>query len=265
LIRKEPDLMRPNKLIAHLATGQSAYAPTCTLGCPDTVEIACHSGFDYVFIDGQHGLFDKNAIRESIRAAQTTDVTPIVRPSANNSPGEIEWILDQGAEGLICPMVSTAQQARDIVQSAYYTPRGTRSAGGGRTITHFGTDYHRQANEQILVVVMIESVEGINNVNEIAAVDGIDGVKVGTGDLAMSLGGTAEQVARGEVPGMEDALQTVLDAARKAGKIPGIYCPKVADALQRVEQGFQLITIDYEFNIIRSAMRQMVEELHATR
>jgi len=244
-----------------LDAGEPAYGPTCTLGTPETVEIACHAGFDWVFIDGQHGAFSKDAIRESIRAAQTTDVTPIVRPSASNSPGEIEWILDQGATGIVCPMVNTAEQARQIVQASYYAPKGLRSVGAGRCVTHFGSDYHQRANNELLVFVMIEHIEAVENIDQIVAIEGISGVKIGQGDLTLSLGGKVQDLAHGNVPGLQDAIDRVLESTLAAGKIAGTFCSTAAEALRRAEQGCTFISIDYEFNMIRRLMDEMAGEL----
>lgn len=253
--------MKSNRLKSMLDAGTPAYGPTCTLGTPETVEIACQAGFDWVFIDGQHGAFSRGAIRESIRAAQTTDVTPIVRPSASNGPGEIEWILDQGAEGIVCPMVNTAAEAKQIVRSSYYAPKGCRSVGAGRCVTHFGSDYRQRANDALLVVVMIEHVEAVENIDQIVAVEGISGVKIGISDLTSSLGYSFEDIAQGNVPGLEDAVQRVAQATLAAGKIPGIFCLNAEDALRRVEQGFRLVSIDYEFDMIRRAMRDIVRQV----
>ena len=257
--------MKPNHLKSQLEAGRHAFGTTCTLGSPETVEIAAHAGFDWVLIDDQHGTFSKDAIRESIRAAQTTDAAPIVRCSASNSPGEIEWVLDQGAAGIVCPMVNTAEQAEQIARAAYYPPRGVRSVSAGRCVTHYGPDYHQHANDQALVLVMIEHVEGVDNIDRILGVDGVSGVKIGQGDLTLSLGGTLAGLAQGDVPGLDQAMQRVLEATLAAGKVPSTFCPTLADARRRADQGFTLISVDYEFNMMRRVMEDMASQLRVGR
>ena len=150
-------------------------------------EVACHTGVDAATVDCQHGMVGFSDAIAMFQAIGTTDALPMVRPSAND-PAQIMRFLDAGAYGVICPMISTAAQAAQLVSACRYPPAGTRSFGPARGTLYGGADYFERANEEILVLAMIETREALANLDAILTTPGLDGVYVGPNDLAIELG-----------------------------------------------------------------------------
>lgn len=253
--------MKPNRLKAMLLAGEPAYGPVCTQGSVDSVEIAAHAGFDFVFVDGQHGGFNRESIREAARAVQTTQTTPLARVSASCDAGQIEYLLDSGYPALTFPMVNTARQAQRLVDAAYYPPLGHRSIGNCRATLYFGDDYYDKFNAELLLMVIIESIQAVQNIDEIMSIDGISGCQIGTSDLSASLGLPRTKLGGTDSKELDDAIARVCDATVAAGKIPGIYVNTPQQAQARVAQGFRYIVITYEFGIIADAWRNTIAQL----
>ena len=255
--------MYPNRLKAKAQAGQSAYGTICTQGSVDSVEIAAHAGFDFVFVDGQHGTFTADAMRAAAAAIQTTTASPVVRVSASHDAGQIEYLLDSGYTTLVCPMVNTAQCAQALVDAAYYSPLGHRSTGSCRAAVHFGGDYYARINDELLLLVQIEHVDGVKNVDQIMATQGVGGCLVGPGDLSVSLGMSVAELGGDESAELDRALRTICDATRDVGKIPGIFASSPRQAHRRVEQGYRLVAVGYEFGVLGHAWRETAAQLNA--
>ncbi len=201
-----------------------------------TAEAAARSGFDFVCADLQHGVLDDMSLVGVVQAALLGG-TRIVSRVAWNDPVHIGKALDAGCEGVIVPMVNSAEEAAAAVRSSRYAPVGWRSFGP--LMAGMRRDgYATAANDTIAVIPMIETAAALRNLDEILAVPGIDAVYVGPDDLGLSLGlpvGT-----RDEHPVFAEAMQTVLDGCRRHGVVPGTHATG-GWASRRVEQGFQLL------------------------
>jgi 2-keto-3-deoxy-L-rhamnonate aldolase RhmA len=215
----------------------------------DIVPIAKTSGFDWLFIDMEHGALDVETAGQIALAALPAGVTPLVRV-----PGPEHYhasrLLDAGAQGIVVPHVDTPEQARRAVAQCKYPPIGERSVGGPMAQCDFrslpvGEAMHA-VNEQTLAVVMLETPQAIDNVEAIAAVPGLDVILVGTGDLCVELG------IPGEVghPRIEQAYRRVLKACAACGVHPGMggaYDPPALERYVRLGMRFILSGSDTAF------------------
>ena len=183
--------------------------------------LAAASGYDFLFIDMEHGAFSMQEATQICIAALPTGVAPFVRV-CTGALDEGTRLLDNGAMGIVVPHVDTAQQAKRIADAFHYPPMGTRSWGGPPALYGYQVSdvaaAQREINGEILTTVMIESPEAVRNADAIAAVPGIDVLLFGSFDLTTELG----------IPGqmghqkLIDAYQTVGDACRKHGRILGM-------------------------------------------
>lgn len=247
--------MVTNLTLQKIRNGEPAFGLACATGDPIMVEFIARAGFDWIWVETQHGYWSYDRMLQGIQIINATPTTPIVRVAENNF-GLINRALDAGGLGVIVPMVNTPEQARQAIFSARYAPRGGRSSGGGRTLLAYGDDYHYAgANDNILLAVMIETVEALERVEEIAAVPDLDCIFIGPADLALSMG------VKPLGPEHEAALQRILDAATAAGLPAGFPCASVEDALRRVEQGFRLVHCGSELGMVRAGLKATLQAL----
>jgi 4-hydroxy-2-oxoheptanedioate aldolase len=204
-----------------------------------SAEIAGHQGYDSVTVDMQHGMIDFASALAMLQALSATPALPLARVNSND-PAQIMRLLDAGAWGIICPMVSTAEQARQFVAACRYPPLGNRSFGPARALLYGGKDYPQHANDEILTLAMIETREGLENLDAILATDGLDGVFIGPNDLSLTLTGSAS--AESQHPEMLAAVELMLARCREHNKLAGIFCTSGQAAADRLAQGFSFVT-----------------------
>jgi 2-keto-3-deoxy-L-rhamnonate aldolase RhmA/short-subunit dehydrogenase len=240
-----------NPLKEKLAAGGCIACHWATLGSPSVAELLAESGPDCIVFDMQHGLWDRLSLENAIGLVRSKTV-PTVR-SIDASDHAIGMVLDAGARALIVPMVDTPEQARAVVRAAKYPPQGGRSGGGTRPMLDYKS-YMAKANDEIVVAVMIETATAVANAAEIAAVPGIDMLFIGPFDLAMSLGTFPDFGPRHEA-----AVQSVLAAAKAAGKACGIFTPYASFAADRRSQGFQWVVLGYDQALIQDTAKGAVK------
>ncbi|UOD49282.1 HpcH/HpaI aldolase family protein [Orrella daihaiensis] len=242
--------MRPNTVKERLLKGESIV--NGWLGIPSSLsaEILGLSGFDSVTVDLQHGMIAFDAALPMLQALSATAAVPLVRVPSNNGP-QIMSLLDAGAYGVICPMISTADQAAAFVSACRYPPKGDRSFGPSRAILYAGDDYYQHANDTILTLAMIETQQGLDHLDEILAVDGLDGIFIGPNDLSLALGQAPSSEPRADV--VVKAIAHILARAQVHGKIPGIFCSSGEAAAMRLEQGFKFVVPGNDANILKQA------------
>ncbi|MFE3886167.1 HpcH/HpaI aldolase/citrate lyase family protein [Streptomyces lydicus] len=183
-------MLRANEVRRRLAAGEEAYGLFSTLPEPTMVEMIGCAGYDFVILDTEHTLVDPQRLENLIRAAETSGLTPFVRvPEAD--PGAVLRALDAGAMGIVVPHVRERADIDATIRAARYAPEGMRSLNGGRG-PGFGridpADYLRRANEEIMIVALIEDAEGVEAIDGILSPGGVDLVLPGPGDLSQSYG-----------------------------------------------------------------------------
>jgi 4-hydroxy-2-oxoheptanedioate aldolase len=257
--------MRRNTLKEIWANGGAVVNGWCSIPSSFSAEVMAHQGFDSICIDMQHGVASYQVAVTMLQAISSTPVIPLIRVSWNE-PGQLMRALDAGAYGVICPMINTAEQARELVSACKYPPVGIRSFGPIRAkyyaggSTHGGGDYHDFANEETLVIPQIETREAIVNIDEILQVPGIGAVYVGPSDLAMALG--SQPRAGQKDPAVVAARQEIVAACKRHNIPAGIHTPSSEVALKMIASGFQLTTIASDDRFL---MTQAKEEVLAMR
>ncbi|KAA9392931.1 aldolase [Kocuria coralli] len=239
--------------IRRAKAGETTIGYWTVLDSPVSAERLALAGYDYVAIDGQHGLLGYSGILANLMAIDAAHgPAGIVRVEANDA-AVIGQALDAGARGVIVPLVNDAEDARKAVRAARYPSRGLRSYGPMRSGLRIGP-VPAESDDSVLLLVMIETPEGLENVEEICAVEGIDGVYVGPSDLCLAVGGrfpNDPEVA----DAFNAALARVLEAARGAGVVAAIHTPDGATARSRIEQGFTVVTVASDLVHLEQAAR----------
>lgn len=224
---------------------------------PMVAEAASQVGYDYVCVDGQHGLHGYDSLTAQLTAIKAGgSALPIARVLSDDA-GLIGQCLDAGAMGVIVPMVNTAEQAAAVVSACRYAPVGTRSFGPIGAGSRYGPRYAATANERVAVLPMIETVEAVGNVDAIAATPGVDALYVGPADLSLTLG--LPPAMDNEAAEFDDALAAIVAACRAHDVIPAIQAGAELVA-KRVEQGFRMITIGYDLGPMMAGLRSALAD-----
>lgn len=190
--------MRKNQLKEKIARREPVYGLFVSIPHPIIVEMIGHAEYDFVIIDYEHASTNMETVEELIRAAELVELTPLVRISKVER-SEILKVLDAGAQGIVIPHVEKQEQLEQAIQYAYYHPIGKRSLNSGRpgTFAKYSLqEYIEEANNEIMIVPMIESVEGIRNSESILATPNISFVLEGAlifHNLSLSLGSSIIQ------------------------------------------------------------------------
>ncbi len=220
-----------------------------------SAEVMGQSGFDAVTVDTQHGMMGFDATLAMLQALSATPAVPFARVTSNDPPSVMR-LLDAGAYGIICPMVSTPEEARRFVDACRYPPVGNRSFGPARGLLYGGPDYFAHANEEIATLAMIETAEGLENLEAIVATEGLDGIYVGPNDLCLALGKAPR--AESDEPEVKEAIARIVAACKAAGKAAGVFCSSGPAAADRIAQGFLMVTPGNDANLLGAAARQAV-------
>jgi 2-keto-3-deoxy-L-rhamnonate aldolase RhmA len=251
-----------NTMKAALRDGQVVYGSWLALGSPAAAEIMAHAGHDFLMIDGEHSAVGLETVQAMACAMKGTRCTPLMRVSSND-PSKIKQALDVGLQGVIVPMVNSAAEASAAVSACLYPLQGIRGIASSRA-SLWGADlegYAKAANQETCVIVQIEHPDAVDRVDEILAVPGIDVAYIGVADLA-SFMGFAGQV--GELdPRVDQAIDHVVDAARRAGVALGIHCLTAASAHRRIRQGFRYLVVGGDARYLGGGARNMLRELKA--
>lgn len=222
------------------------------IGHPAVAEVLASVGFDWIAVDMEHTDIDNAQFTALARGMYGRGAVPLARVRENDTLA-IRQVLDLGAQGVIVPLVHTAADAERAVAAAKYPPRGVRGYSFSR-MNNWGKDfdaYAAQANDDIAVVVMIESKEGVANIDAIFAVDGVDGVFIGPYDLSGSYG----------VPGrtghdlVRDGCRRVLDACEAAEKAAGLHLvnPSAKAIAQALADGYTFLALGVDTVFLRGA------------
>ena len=242
---------------ARVAAGETLVGTMVTLNSPQAAEILSAAGFDWLFIDTEHGAHGPLAVEALLQAAG--DAMPCLVRIPVHEEAWIEKMLDVGAAGIIAPQVNTAAQAELVVQYGKYPPDGERGVGVARA-QRYGArfaEYLERANDRLLTVIQIEHRDAIGNLAALAAVPGVDALFVGPYDLSMSYG----VPGRVDDPRVRDGIAAVLDACRESGRAPGIFGIQADTVRRYVEQGFRLVCVGMDALFLDHAARAAREAL----
>jgi 4-hydroxy-2-oxoheptanedioate aldolase len=230
----------------------------CVIPSPFSAELMGRSGFDWVCVDTQHGLIGYDHMVPMLQALSITGTPAFVRVPWN-TPGDIMKALDAGAQGVIVPMVNSAEDARRAIGASRYPPDGYRSWGPIRAALGVDGYVPATANRRVVVAVMIETEAGVAAADEIVSVPGVDAVYVGPNDLAVTHGMTPSADAFDERH--QRIVETVLAACQRHGVVAGIHCGSVETALRWRERGFRMFNVTSDGIFLRTGAAQVVRSL----
>ncbi|HVZ42721.1 MAG TPA: HpcH/HpaI aldolase/citrate lyase family protein [Ramlibacter sp.] len=231
------------------------------LGDPYAAEICAGAGFDWLLIDSEHS---PNDLRSTLRIAQAIAAYPGVHaiarvPMGHGHVGQmlIKQYLDIGMQTLLVPMVDTPEQARDLVRSMRYPPDGARGMGGARA-SRWGayTDYSLRANEEVCLLVQIESKEALDNIEAIAAIDGVDGLFIGPSDLSASLG----YVGNNTHPEVQQIIDDAIRRISACGKAPGILTADETLARHQLALGVLFMGVGIDHRILARGTSELASK-----
>jgi len=255
--------MRKNPVKAALRQGKTVWGTWITIPEERVVAVIAEAGFDWVTIDMEHAPLDWREADRLVAFALNANITPLIRVPAGD-PVHIKRGLDLGAYGLVVPMVESAEQAREIVLAAHFPPRGFRSAAAANHYRRFQAsldEYLSAANEEIMLILQIESPAGIEHAPEIAALPGCDALLIGPLDLACRLFGPAEQFTNEQKKHFETAVQKVITAGREHGCATGFHARSVEEAHHWASQGMQLLAVSSDLGLLACQLRTTVTQL----
>lgn len=245
------------RLRAKLAGDKPTYGLWVTLESPSITEMAVALGLDWVVVDAEHGHLDWKEIVDHIRASVRSNTTVLVRIAESNA-ALVKRVLDIGADGIVVPWMETADQLKEVVSFAHYPPNGIRGIGGERA-TGWGrcfAQHVEEAEENVMVVPIIESVKGAANVRELVEVPGVEAFYFGPADFSATAG-FAGQWEGGDVA---QQILAAKDVIRAAGKQCGVIGINDDNLRQRRDQGFRMIGFGLDSSML---LRGLTECLSA--
>ena len=247
--------MKTNRLAQNLREGKTVLGLCHMYEAPGIVEGMC-TGWDFVWIDGQHGQFTYDRVIHAQRAAEAVGVETLLRVPSHEA-GRLGLFADMAPSAIMAPMVNTVAEARAIVQAVRFAPLGSRSYGGRRVIDLFGRDYPTES--ELLVVAQIETPEAVENVEALAAVEGIDAWFFGADDMRVALGLSMSHPA-GESP-LREAMEKTARAARAAGKWAGCVAGAPEGVQMAVAMGYRMIVGGGDIGFLRMGAAEKLAQL----
>ncbi|MDB5335657.1 MAG: 2,4-dihydroxyhept-2-ene,7-dioic acid aldolase [Planctomycetaceae bacterium] len=244
---------------ARLKRGEKLLGTMVTLASPVAAEILASVGFDWLFVDGEHGPLDCGDILGILQAADHR-VACVVRVPAGDEVA-IKKVLDLGASGVIVPQVNTAEQAADVVRFSRYAPLGARGVGLARA-HGYGMrfqEYMESANEQVAVVVQAEHAIAADNIESIVQVPGVDAVLLGPYDLSASLGHTGKLDHPSVVAAIDHITKTC-----QAAKMPlGYFGVNAAAVKPFIDRGYTLIVAGVDTLMLGAGAKRLLADMQA--
>jgi len=226
-----------------------------SLANPYTAEICATAGFDWLLFDGEHSPNDVRSLLAQLQAVAAYPVHAVGRPPAGE-PRIIKQYLDIGFTSLLIPMVDDAEQARALVTAVRYPPHGIRGVGaGGARASRWNAipDYVQTADNDICLLVQVESLKGLDNLAAITAVEGVDGVFIGPADLSAAMG------LRGQPghPDVKAAILLAISRIRAGGKPAGILTLDQQLALDYREAGCTFVAVGTDVSLLAGGAREL--------
>jgi len=252
--------LKKNHLKEALQDGKVVFGPFLKFTDPAIVEIIGFAGFDFAIIDAEHGPISMENAQNMIRAAESVNLTPIIRVG-NNDEALILRAMDIGAQGIEIPQINSKADAVRAVKSVKYSPQGERGVCRYvRAAKYSSMDkfkYFESANKETMIIAHIEGVEGIKNLDEILSVPGIDVVFIGPYDLSQSLG------VPGEVnhPLVKEKMKEVVLKCKKNKVAIGTFADDIKTAKSWVSLGVQYMAFSVDVGILYEVSRGIVRQL----
>ncbi len=223
-----------------------------------SAELLAGAGFDWLLIDGEHAPNNVQTVLGQLQAVAPYPSQPVVRPPWNDAV-IIKQLLDVGAQTLLIPMIQNAEQARDAVRATRYPPHGVRGVGSALARASRWNrvpDYLLQADEQMCVLVQIETREAVKNLDAILQVEGVDGVFIGPADLSADMGFAGNP----QHPEVQRTIDDAIARIRAAGKAPGILMANKVLAQRYLEAGALFVAVGVDTTLLARAAEALADE-----
>ncbi|MBD0416796.1 aldolase/citrate lyase family protein [Oryzicola mucosus] len=250
-------LLQSNIFKRALAERRKQLGLWITLSTAFAVEVVAETGYDWLLLDTEHSPGDVLTVLAQLQALSGYPVHPVVRPASNDQV-LIKRYLDFGVRTFLIPFVQNAQDARAAVSSIRYPPRGIRGVSALTRATQFGRikDYFERIEQEVCLLVQIETEQALENIEEIAAVDGVDGIFIGPADLAASMG----LIGQPGHPRVLDAVAEALKRINAADRPAGILSSDKAFAKQCLDLGADFVAIGIDVAILARGAELLANE-----
>ena len=255
--------MRKNWVRERLRNGQPALGALVGLGSPNVAELMACAGYDWLVLEMEHSALDSAQLQHMLMAVQGTDVIPLVRPLSAD-PLFIQKALDTGAMGVFVPMVRSAEEAEEVVRATRYPPAGRRGFGPLRAsqYTLDYEDYLANANDNMLVALILETKEAAADLDAIMNVPGIDAIYFGLFDLCISFGLNPMEMP---FPQIDDIMVRALELGKQKGVAVGLGAGTPDELKQRLSQGYTFLNYGTDYQLLRDAVLPGIETFRANR
>ena len=230
-----------------IAKGQLQIGLWCSLCSNITAEIVAHSGYDWLLLDTEHSPNEIPDLVTQLQAVQSGTATPIIRPAWNDAV-LAKRALDIGVQTLLFPYVQNVEEAKRAVASTRYPPQGIRGVSVAARASRYGRvpGYLTKANDEICVLVQVETRTALDHLEEIAKVEGIDGVFIGPSDLAASLGHLGNPQHAEAQKAMQDAVKRL----KAIGKPAGILTGNEEEARRYIDWGYLFVAVGADVGLL---------------
>jgi 4-hydroxy-2-oxoheptanedioate aldolase len=253
--------MRANPVKQALKARQPSVGTWLSLGSITASRFLARAGFAWLTVDIEHSLVDWETATHMFGAIADAGCVALARvPSSRHD--HIKRVLDNGAHGVVVPMVNSREEAEASVAACLYPPVGNRSVGGSVHALNFQAspaDYFARANNEILIVLQCEHIQAVENADRIFSVPGIDAIFVGPNDLAASMRSKDGKPPSGEATA--EAMKHILATCRKYNVAPGVHCMSPEEARHRIDEGWQFIAITSELRMMMSGAAEVLQRI----
>jgi len=247
-------------LLNKISKGKTVFGTWITMAYPEIVEALSLLPFDWFVFDMEHAPLDVRDVEFLLMAIKRNDIVPIVRVPWNDFV-IVKRVLDIGSKGVLFPQISSKEEVELAIRSIRYPPKGIRGVGSRRCIMYGLEDvkeYFRKANDDIIVIVQIETLSAINNLEQIVSLEGIHGVFVGPYDLSAQLGIFGEF----SNPKYIETIKRIAETAKRYNKMAGIHTFSAEDALEKIDMGFNFIAISSDIGFTIGGAKMFLKELN---
>ena len=241
------DELPTNNFKRALAAGKPQIGLWLSMTSAVATEVVAGAGFDWVLVDMEHSANDLVDVVAHLRAAVGGSAEPVVRVPWNE-PVLVKRVLDAGARSLLFPFVQNAEEARRAVAATRYPPKGIRGVAGTTRANRYGRvkDYAKRAENELCVLVQVETQQALGEIEAIAAIDGVDGLFIGPADLSASMG----HLGNWQRPEIWQAIISGGERIRKAGKAAGFLSAREDECRAVLAAGFQFVAVGSDLGIL---------------
>jgi 2-keto-3-deoxy-L-rhamnonate aldolase RhmA len=247
-----------NPVKERLKRGEPVFGAVISINSVEVAAQVAAMGFDFLWLEMEHTPLTLDTVRNVVLATRGLPAIPFARPPVNEL-WTAKRVLDAGVLGVVFPFTSTAALAQQAAAACRYPPEGMRGSGADLAAFRWPAPqgYYDFADNNVVVVTIVEDLAGLSNIEEIAATPGIDVIFIGTSDLSFALGLRGEQ----NHPKLEAAVATIAAAAKKHGKAVGRPAMSVKEAKTFQKKGFQFFFVGSDVDFLRSGAAQMLGPL----